>query len=80
VTNVLIRELPDNVHTELVRRATHQGKSLQQYLVSELTRLAATPTLDEVLDRIERRSGRGRVGFQSAVDILDDERSRRDSR
>ena len=37
----------------LVRRAQAAGQSLQQYLAAELARLAATPTFDEVLARID---------------------------
>jgi hypothetical protein len=79
VPNVLIRELPEDVHTELARRAAQRGQSLQQYLVAELTRLMTIPTLDEVLDRIERRGGgrRGPGGFQAAMEALEGERSRR---
>ena len=72
--NVTIRDVPEPVHRELSRRATAAGQSLQQYLVAELARLAATPTLDEVLGRIEARAG-GRVGFATAVADLEDERS-----
>ena len=74
--NVLVRDLPDDVHASLQRRAQAEGKSLQQYLANELTRLASTPTLDEVLARISRRRG-GKVGFDTAVRDLDDERRRR---
>jgi antitoxin FitA len=73
--NVLVRDLPDEIHASLQRRAESQGKSLQQYLASELTRIANTPTLDDVLDRIGRRRG-GKVGFDAAVHDLDDERGR----
>jgi len=73
--NVLVRDLPDDIHANLQRRAEAEGKSLQQYLASELTRLASTPTLHDVLDRIGRRRG-GRVGFETAVHDLDDERRR----
>lgn len=67
--NVLVRNLPEKVHSELQRRAESQGQSLQQYLVAELERLAERPTIDEVLDRIERRHG-GRVGLaQAATDL-----------
>ena len=52
--NVLVRDLPDDVHANLQKRAEAEGKSLQQYLASELTRLASTPTLNDVLDRIGR--------------------------
>ena len=72
--NVLVRDLPDEVHAQLQRRAESQGQSLQQYLVSELRRLAERPTLDEVLDRIERRHG-GRVGFDQAVADLTEDRT-----
>jgi hypothetical protein len=71
--NVLVRDLPENVHANLQRRAEAEGKSLQQYLATELTRLASTPTLRDVLDRIERRRG-GKVGFDAAVSDLDGER------
>lgn len=72
--NVLVRDLPDEVHAQLQRRAQSKGQSLQQYLVSELRRLAERPTLDEILDRIERRHG-GRVGFDQAVaDLTEDRR------
>ena len=71
--NVLVRDLPEEVHANLQRRAEAAGQSLQQYLASELTRLATTPTLHDVLDRIGRRRG-GKVGFDAAVNDLDDER------
>lgn len=71
--NVTIRDLPEPVHRELVRRAEAAGKSLQQYLTDELTRLTARPTLEDVLARIERREG-GRVGLDEAVRALEAER------
>ncbi len=74
--NVLVRNLPDDVHDELQRRAAQRGQSLQQYLAGEMTRLAAKPTLADVLDRIDRRRG-GRVGFVQATRDLTEERSRR---
>jgi plasmid stability protein len=70
--NLLVRDLPDDVHAELQRRAQRHGQSLQQYLTDELCRLVARPELDEVLDRIERRRGGrgGRVGLAQAADDL----------
>ena len=73
--NVLIRNLPDDVHASLQQRAQAAGQSLQQYLSDELSRIARSPTLDDVLARIERHQG-GRVGFATAVDDLHDERAR----
>jgi len=74
MTNVLVRGLTEETHRELVRRAEQRGQSLQQYLATELTRLAASPTVEDVLRRIETRHS-GRVGFLQAVDDLDDERA-----
>jgi len=73
--NVLVRDVPEGVHTALQRRAEQRGQSLQQYLAGELRRLAERPSVDEVLDRIERHSG-GRVGLQQAADDLAEERQR----
>jgi plasmid stability protein len=74
--NVLVRDLPDDVHASLQRRAEETGQSLQQYLATELTRLASTPTMDDVLARISRRHG-GRVGLDRAVADLNEERGPR---
>jgi plasmid stability protein len=71
-----VRGLPDDVHAALQRRAERRGQSLQQYLLQELTRLAGKPSLEELLDVIERRRG-GRVGFAQAARDLAEERARR---
>ncbi len=76
MANVLIRNLPPDVHASLQRRAEAAGQSLQQYLTNELSRVAKSPTIAEVMERIEQRSG-GRVGFETAVDDLNDERAQR---
>lgn len=74
--NVLIRDLPADVHASLQRRAAAAGLSLQQYLTNELSRVAQEPTLVEVIERIAEHTG-GRVGLETAVDDLHDERARR---
>lgn len=76
MANVLVRDLPEELHAELRRRAAHRGQSLQQYLAAELERIAARPLIEEVLDRIDRRRG-GRVGFRQAVSDLTTDRSER---
>jgi plasmid stability protein len=76
MANVLVRDLPPDVHAALQRRAERRGQSLQQYLTAELKRLAEKPSLDEVLDRIERHRG-GRVGLgQAAVDLAKERANR----
>jgi plasmid stability protein len=76
MANLLVRDLPDDVHAALQQRARRQGQSLQQYLTQELTRLAQRPSLGDVLDRIEQRVG-GSVGLQRAAEDLAEERSQR---
>jgi len=75
--NVLIRDVPDDVHAELVQRASSAGQSLQHYLKTELARLARTPTLDQVLARIEAADGGNEIGFERAVSLV---REARDAR
>ncbi len=74
--NVLVRDLPDDVHAALQRKAEQRHQSLQQYLTSELRHLAERHELSDVLDSVETRQG-GRVGFRQAVEDLGDERARR---
>jgi hypothetical protein len=74
--NVQVRDVPDDVHAALVRRAEQAGQSLQQYLAAQLAMLAATPTLEEILARIEQRSG-GHLTGADSVATLQGERDRR---
>lgn len=76
MTNVLVRDIPDDVHAALQRRAEQRGQSLQQYLAGELTRLAERPTVDELFARVSRRRG-GKVGLEQAAEDLAHERGRR---
>ncbi|WP_420614267.1 FitA-like ribbon-helix-helix domain-containing protein [Candidatus Spongiisocius sp.] len=73
--HVLIRDLPDDTHAVLRSRAMREGKSLQQYLFAELRQLAARPTVDELMDRVDSRSG-GRVSFRRAVEDVAEDRHR----
>jgi plasmid stability protein len=74
--NLLVRDVPDDVHAALQQRAERRCQSLQQYLASELRRLAERPSIDEVLDRIDGRRG-GRVGLRQAAEDLAASRSER---
>ena len=74
--NVLVRDVPDDVHTALQGKAKHRHQSLQQYLTLELRQLAERRSIADVLDEVAAQRG-GRVGFATAASDLDDERSRR---
>lgn len=52
---ITIRDVPESVRDELAGRAARQGKSMQEYLRSELERLAVRPPIDRVLERIRER-------------------------
>ncbi|GBD33463.1 MAG: hypothetical protein KatS3mg081_0349 [Gemmatimonadales bacterium] len=52
---IQIRNVPDDLHRKLKARAAMEGMSLSSYLLSELTRLAAQPTLREFLERVHQR-------------------------
>lgn len=66
MVSVLVRDLPDDVHRELTARAERSGQSLQQFLRSELERLARRESLDDALARIEKRRG-GRIPLDDVV-------------
>ena len=74
--HILVRDVPEDVHRKLTQRAGASGTSLQAYLSAELARLAETPTLDEMIARIEQRS-LGTVGLEQAVADLEEARSER---
>jgi antitoxin FitA len=73
--SVQIKNVPDDVHTVLRRRAAGAGQSLQEYLLGRLVDEARQPTLDEVLDRAGGRSG-GSVPLAFAADVVRDDRER----
>jgi plasmid stability protein len=53
---IQIRHVPDSLHRKLKARAAEAGKSLSDYLLAEIRRIAALPTRDEMLARIHSRS------------------------
>ncbi len=52
-----VRDVPDDVHAELRRRAAAAGMSLSDFTRQELSRLARRPSLEELLHRAARRNG-----------------------
>lgn len=53
---IQIRNVPDSLHRKLKARAAETGKSLSEYLLGEVERIAALPTREEMLRRIHSRS------------------------
>ena len=58
-TTITVRHVPDEVRNELAARAARSGRSLQEYMLGELERLASRPPVSELLDEVrERKRGR----------------------
>ena len=74
--SVQIKDVPDHTHAVLRRRAALAHQSLQEYLRMRLIEEAATPTVDEVLERAGGRAG-GRVSFADAADLIAQDRAGR---
>ena len=67
--SIQVKDVPDDVHATLRRRAATAGQSLQEYLLGRLVEEARTPTLDELLERAGGRGG-GRAGFKQAASAV----------
>ena len=53
---IQIRNVPDELHRRLKARAALEGKTLSDYLLYEVQRLAELPTLAELRKRLAERS------------------------
>lgn len=52
---IQVRNVPDRLHRELVRRARARGETLTQYVQGILEREVARPPAAEVMERIRSR-------------------------
>jgi antitoxin FitA len=72
---IQVRDVPEDVHRRLKARAASGGVSLSEYLRTELERVAASPTPDELLDRLRsRKAVRPRESSADALRALRDAR------
>lgn len=74
--SIQIKDVPQETHAVLRQRAAAARQSLQEYLRSRLVEEAATPTLDEILDRAGGRAG-GSVPLATSAQTLREDRARR---
>lgn len=75
--DVLIRDLPDEVHAELVRRAAASDMSLRAYLRELLSDHVAVPSMGEWLQRV-RDLGPAHAGGPTGPDLVADARAEDD--
>lgn len=74
--SIQVKDVPEETHAELRRRAAMHHQSLQEYLRSWLIEETSRPTLDEVLDRAGGRAG-GRAPAKEVVATLRADRAGR---
>ena len=53
---IQLRNVPDALHRTLKARAALEGMSLSDYLIGELRRVAARPTLHQLRERLPARA------------------------
>ena len=73
--SVQIKDVPEETHSVLRRRAAEARQSLQEYLLGRLIDDASHPTVDEVLARAGSRAG-GSVTFAEAAALVRADRDR----
>jgi plasmid stability protein len=72
---IQIRNVPEEIHRALKVKAAKAGMTLSDFLLREVTHVAARPSVEEVLERIRGR-GRRAARIDSAAAV----RSERDGR
>lgn len=53
---IQLRNVPDALHRKLKARAAREGMSLSEYLLGEVPRAAARPSLSELRQRLAERT------------------------
>lgn len=76
VATIQTKNVPDDVHQILRKRAAAAGQSLQEYMLDVLVDLARHPTLNEILDRAGERA-QGTIDRGFIVEALHEERASR---
>lgn len=73
--SIQVRDVPDEIHRTLRARAAASGRSLSEYLLDDITRLAERPPVADVLLRASTRSGG--AGIDVIVEAVRSGRERR---
>jgi plasmid stability protein len=69
---IQVRNVPDRLHRELVRRARARGQTLTDYLQDVFEREVARPPATEVFERVAKRATVNLGG--PAADLISEER------
>ena len=73
---ITIRGVPDEVRNQLAVRAAQRHQSMQEYLLSELERIASRPSVTTWLDQVRRRkvAANSRVAPEAILSALEADR------
>lgn len=74
---IQVRNVPDRLHRELVKRAKARGQALTDFIQEILEREVAKPPAAEVFDRIEGRAS-VKLGARAAT-LIREERAGREA-
>lgn len=74
MTTIQVRNVSEETSRALKAKAASEGRSLSDYLLRELDRIASRPSRTELLDRIARR---GIADLPPAEEVLAQERPSR---
>jgi plasmid stability protein len=64
---IQIRNVPEPVHRTLKTRAAQAGMTLSDFLLAEVEQIAKRPTIEELTERIQRRSPVAVKGSSASV-------------
>jgi plasmid stability protein len=74
---IQVRNVPDRLHRELVRRARARGQTLTDYVQEILEREVTRPPAVEVFERVSKRTPVSLAG--RAADLIREERGAREA-
>ena len=67
---ITIRNVPEEVRSKLAARAAGSGRSLQEFLLAELTAAAAALTVDDVAAHIRPMTAVSTLAVKDIVDAV----------
>jgi len=72
-----IRNVPEHVHNILAARAARSGRSLQEYLLVEVSELARQPTAEELMEQAGARAAAAGTRLDLSLLVEDRDADRR---
>ena len=74
MTSIQIKDVPEEVHHVLRRRAANEGRSLQQYLLRLLVKETSHPDHAELYERLRAVGGGTHLTFDEVTALIREDR------